>query len=117
VENFVMPRQSEQYKKMGREAKWKKYLQDEEGCGPSLLACILKKNTMWNNGDDVANRLSNIYKLTSDRFHVTAHEIDSGKDDIVVGLSMQSGMQIVNAMECIGEVLEFDISIHDARPK
>lgn len=112
-----------EYKKMEREAKWSKYLLDENGQGPHLLQCMLAKNKGWTQTcGEVAKRISGIYKLTSERFHETAHDIDAAKEDefgkknIVVPLSSQSGTQILNVMQCIGDVLGFSVSIQNTKP-
>ena len=112
-----------EYKKMEREAKWSKYLLDENGQGPHLLQCMLAKNKGWTQTcGEVAKRISGIYKLTSERFHETAHDTDAAKEDefgkknIVVPLSSLSGTQILNVMQCIGDVLGFSVSIQNTKP-
>jgi hypothetical protein len=106
---------SEYSSETNRIKKWNKYFTDERGKGPELLLCILARNAGWRNANDVATRLSGIYGLISDRFHATSHELHNKKDDVVVQLTMHSGMQIVNAMTCISGVLEFQVSVHDSK--
>lgn len=85
VETCVMPqsyRSIQSYRSLGREVKWKMYLEDEATEGPDILEWILTKNKQWKkSSDEVPKCLSAVHKLISDRFDVRAHDTDATEID------------------------------------
>lgn len=94
-----------------RADRWMDYFASDV-VGIRILKCILKTNKGigWHNASGVANKLAAVYSLASDPAHASSHEI-AADQTIQLMLSDRSGVQVLNAMACIGSELGLSIAL------
>ena len=95
VETFQMP---PNVNKSSRAARWENFLSNSTSFGGQLLNCFMKENPSWGNAKQIAQRISGIYQLNSQRYHATSHELENG-----ISLVIEQGnitIQQIKMMKC-----------------